>query len=162
MGELATATDWEAMRSLAAVLSAVCAIVAATVSVMLYRKARSSDLGSKIEVGDKSVREHADKTVAAMREANAAAIAKIEATCAHLTEQVDEVCDSVARIEARQENEEQHVLRPVDLGKVHDRINKVAEELAATRAQSTTETKMLYEQLKVIQQILMQSMRPNT
>lgn len=153
------ATDWEAVRSLAAVLSALCAVIAAVVAVMVYRKARSSDLGARIEHGDKSSKDHTDKAVEAMRTANNAALSEIKTNVNVMGQQLHELQDSMARVEARQENEEQHVLRPVDLGKVHERINKVAEELAATRAQSHTETKMLSEQLRVIQGILMQQMR---
>lgn len=147
--------DWEAVRSTASVISALCAIVAALVSVAVYRKARSSDLGARIETGDKSVKAHADSELSAMRTANAQAIAKIEDTCTEMRDELTEVGKTIARIEAHQETESDHVLRPVDLGKIHEKINSVALEVAAVRAQSQTETRMLSEQLKVIQNMLL-------
>jgi septal ring factor EnvC (AmiA/AmiB activator) len=139
--------EWEAIRSFAAVISAVCAIVAAGVSVAVWRKARSSDLGTKIESGDKAIKAHADQ-----------AIGKLEETVVELEDKLGEFGAAIARIEAHQETEGAHVLRPRDLGAIHEKINVVAHELAATRAQSQTETRMLSEQLRVIQDMLMKRM----
>lgn len=139
--------EWEAVRSLAAVISAICAIVAAGVSVAVWRKARSSDLGSKIESGDKAIKAHADQ-----------AIGKLEDSITELDDKLGEFGEAIARIEAHQETEGEHVLRPRDLGKIHEKINSVAQELSAVRAQSQTETRMLSEQLRVIQQLLMKRM----
>lgn len=139
--------DWEGLRSLAAVVSALCAIVAAGVSVAVWRKARSSDLGSKIESGDKAIKDHADK-----------GLGRQEESIVEIREQLAEFGEAIARIEAHQETETAHVLRPRDLGQIHEKINTVAHELAATRAQSQTETRMLSEQLRVMQDLLMKRM----
>lgn len=61
------------------------------------------------------------------------------------------------RIETRVQNEREYTLRPKDLGAIHTRINKLAEELAASRAQMSTETRMLSEQLRVLQKLLQRS-----
>ncbi len=104
--------DWGAWLTLAAVVSAACAIVAAAVSVGIWRRGADD-------------------------RAQVAALARV-----------------VARIEMHQESEDKHVLRPRDLGAIHERINRVAEELAATRAQASTETRMLSEQLSIVQRLL--------
>lgn len=139
--------EWEAVRSFAAVISALCAIVAAGVSVAVWRKARHSDLGSKIESGDKAIKDHADR-----------GLGRVEESITEVREQLGEFGEAIARIESHQEAETAHVLRPRDLGQIHEKINVVATELAAVRAQSQTETRMLSEQLRVIQQMLMKRM----
>jgi hypothetical protein len=124
-------------------IAALCAVVAAAVCVLIWRSARSGDMGTKIDAGDRAVKEHADRALGQIRES------------------LDDVRDAVARIEVHQESEEKHVLRPRDLGAIHDRVNRVAEELAATRAQSTAENKMLSEQLRILQNLVQQQSYTN-
>lgn len=137
--------DWESLRSLASVLSACCAVIAATVSVLIWRKARSSDLGQKIDEGDRGVKAHADAALNALRN-----------EVGGVSNNLDDMRDAIARIETHQASEEKHVLRPRDLGAIHEKVNRVAEELAATRAQSSVETRMLSEQLRVLQNLVQQ------
>ena len=132
--------DW---NSVVAALSAVCAVIAAAVSLAVWRRARSSD--SRIADGDRSVREHADRSLHQLRE-----------QLDQVSESQDEIRGAVARIEAHQESEEKHVLRPRDLGAIHEKVNRVAEEQAATRAQVHSETRMLSEQLRVLQNLVQQ------
>lgn len=140
--------DWGLLVLIAAaLLSAVCAVIAALVSLAVWRKARSGDLAARIDDGDAAVREHADRELAAIRR-----------SVGDVCESMDEVRGAVARIEARQESEEKHVLRPRDLGAIHEKVNRVAEELAAVRAQGHAETRMLSEQLRVLQQLVQQGL----
>lgn len=125
--------DWV---SVAAVVSAVCAVIAAAVSVWIWRSLRSGDIGRQIHEGDTAVRTHVDRTIGA------------------IAGQLSGVRDAVARMEARQATEEKHVLRPRDLNAIHDRMNKLAEEAASSRAQATTETRMIGEQLRVLQRLI--------
>jgi len=71
-----------------------------------------------------------------------------------ISEQVAEMRSAVERIETVVETEEKHILRPRDLGAIHEKINRVAEDLAAARAQSNTQTKMLNEQLRLLQRLV--------
>lgn len=123
MGELIT---WEVWRSMAAVVSALCAIIAATVSVAVWRKARVSDLAARIDDGDA---------------ANSEAIEEMRGD-------LHQVQTAVAQIQV----DTGHMLRPRDLGKVHEKINAVAENTAETRAHVSA----LREQLNVIQKLLME------
>lgn len=125
---------WEALRSLAAVVSAMCAVVAACISGAIWRKARSSDLGQRIADGDKSVREFAEKKLN------------------ELADSVGEVQDSVARLESMQEVEIRNMVSHKDLSDLHEKINRVAIDAAATRATNTS----INEQLRVIQNFMLQ------
>ena len=121
---------WEAWRSVAAIVSAMCAIVAATVSVAVWRKARASDLGSRIDDGDAKARAHVDRSVDELRRTTAEQVGEIRQTVDHMAEQLDGVRQQAARIEA----DTGHMLRPRDLGRIHEKINVVAQDSAATRA----------------------------
>lgn len=118
---------------MAAVVSALCALIAAGVSVAVLRKARSSDLGKKIEDGDKSVRQYAEKVSEEFREA------------------LDEVKEGLSRVETLQESEARHMVRHGDLSKLHEKINRVAEDTAATREAN----RAINEQLRIIQNHLL-------
>lgn len=124
MDELVT---WEGWRSLAAMISALCAIIAATVSVAVWRKARVSDLADRIDDGDAQ---------------NASAIEE-------LRDDVHKVQTAVAQIQV----DTGHMLRPRDLGRVHEKINAVAENTAETRAHVNA----LREQVNVIHRLLMEA-----
>ena len=125
--------SWEALRTMAAVISALCALIAAGVSLAVWRKARSSDLGKKIEDGDKSVRQYAERVSEEFREA------------------LEQVQEGLARVETLQETEAKHMVRHNDLSRIHDKINRVAEDSAATREA----VRGVNEQLRIIQQHLL-------
>ena len=71
-----------------------------------------------------------------------------------IRDRVGEMGDTLARIETRQAEDEKHVLRARDLGAIHEKINRLAEDLAATRAQSTTQSQMIGEQLRLLQRLV--------
>jgi hypothetical protein len=66
--------------------------------------------------------------------------------------------DSIARLQTQQASEAQHGLKLRDLSPVHEKINRVAEDLAATRAQATTQAQMLGEQLRLLQRLAQDSL----
>lgn len=130
--DLQTAVAW------AAIVSAVCAVTAAVVSIKAWRKTESKDLSAKIEKGDRAARLHADESSREIRK--------------ELTTQsrrLAELEDGVARIEQQQS----HNLTARDLGPMHEKINRVAENLAA----NTASTNAMREQLRVMQEHLMRS-----
>lgn len=128
--------QWGDLQALAAIVSSICAIVAATVSVLIWRKSRSTDLSERIDNGDRAIRKHADKS-----------IGEIKTQLDAIGERVGDMEDGVARIEASA----QHHLTARDLGLVHEKINRVAESIAS----NTATTNAMREQLRVIQEHLM-------
>lgn len=137
--------DWV---SVAAIVSATCAVVAAAVSLWVWRQLRHGDIGQQIAAGDAAVKAHADES-----------LDEIRVSVAAVDRNLVDVGEAIARIEARQAVEEQHVLRPRDLGAMHEKINRVSEDLAATRAQTTTQTQMLGEQLRLLQRLVQDNLR---
>lgn len=131
--------DGGTLLSIAAVVSACCAILAAWVSLAVWRQARTGDYSRLISDGDARVKAHADAAYADLRET------------------VDDMRDTLGRIESHQTADEKHVLRPRDLMPLHEKINRVAEDVAAIRAQATTETRMLSEQLRILQRLVQES-----
>lgn len=127
---------WSEWQAAAAIVSSICAIVAATVSVMVWRKARSGDLAAKIDDGDKATRKHVDKS-----------ISDIKAEQAHQSKRMSDVEDGIARIEVATQSH----LTARDLGPMHEKINALAKETAATGAT----TKAIHEQVRMIQNLLM-------
>jgi len=125
--------DWV---SIAAIVASACAVVAAVVCVAMYRRVRSVDVVRRINEGDAEIKRHA------------------EAALDELAARIDDMGDALKRIEAHQTSEEKYVLRPRDLGAIQDKINHVAEDLAATRAQTTTQTQMIVEQLRLLQKLV--------
>lgn len=121
---------WEALKAWASIISAICAMVAAAVSVAVWRKARVSDLGARIEGGDREIKAHVDRSVSDVRRANSSAIQGILETVKELQEQSEATATAVARIET----DCVHMLRPRDLGRLHEKINAVATDSASTRA----------------------------
>ncbi len=132
--------DWV---SAAAMVSAVCAVIAAAVSVWVWRQLRASDLVERIAEGDAAVKQHADLALEAIRSSVAAVGASL-----------GDVAETIARIETHQAADQAHVLRPRDLAAIQEKINRVSEDLAATRAQTTTQTQMLGEQLRLLQRLV--------
>lgn len=129
--------DWNSLNGAAAVVSAICAVIAATVSVLVFLKARSGDFSSKIERGDMAQKKHTDRQVT-----------QINSKLNQQDERMGEIEDSLARIEQQQ----QHNLTARDLGPLHEKINSVALQLAA----NTAATKASGEQLGVIHRLLME------
>lgn len=128
--------QWNDLQAAAAVISSICAIVAATVSVLVWRKSRSNDLSAKIDDGDKATRKHTDQVNRDIRQ-----------ELRQQTGRLGELEDSVARIEQQQA----HTLTARDLSAVHEKINRVAEQISANSAM----TQAMREQLRVIQEHLM-------
>lgn len=130
--------DWNGLlNGSAAVVSAICAVIAATVSVLVFLKARSGDFSSKIERGDMAQKKHTDR-----------AVTHIHSKLSQQDERMGEIEDSLARIEQQQS----HNLTAKDLGPLHEKINGVALQLAA----NTSETRASREQLSVIYRLLME------
>lgn len=127
---------WDDLQAAAAVVSSICAIVAATVSVLIWRKSRSSDLSARIDSGDRATRKHVDRS-----------ISDIKAEQTHMSKRMADVEDGIARIEVAQQSH----LTARDLGAVHEKINALAKEQAATSAT----TKAIHEQVRMIQNLLM-------
>lgn len=128
------------LQAVASVISAICAVVAAGVSLMVWRKARSNDLADRIDDGDKAIRKHADRSMGEIK-------SRLDAQ----TERIGELEETMARIV----QQSAHTLTARDLGSVHDKINRVAEQVAA----STALTQAMREQLRVIQEHLMRGER---
>ena len=120
---MGTSFDWDAV-SIAAIVAAVCCVVCAVICIGIWRKFGATNFDKQITAGDSSVRAYAEAELAAIR-------------------------DSIARIEQRQETEAEHVLRPRDLGRVHDKINAVALDVAGMRS----DYRGITEQLKLLQRL---------
>jgi hypothetical protein len=134
--------NWDQQLMLfSTIVAAICAVIAAAVSVGVWSKARSSN--QRITEGDAIVRAHVDRSLGSLR----ASIHEVKSG-------MDAMEQLVARIATRQETDKENVLRPRDLGVIHEKINRVAEQLAETRAQAHTETRLLNEQLKVLQRLI--------
>ncbi|URX63267.1 hypothetical protein KR767_04140 [Luteibacter anthropi] len=131
---------WSDLQAIAAMVSASCSIVAATVAVMVYRKARATDLSAQITQGDRALRKHTDKT-----------IGEVKAQLVDTNERLANVEEGVARIEESRK----HFLIGRDLGPIHEKINDVAKHVAANQATSNA----LREQLGVIHELLLRRER---
>ncbi|HEY4145181.1 hypothetical protein [Pinirhizobacter sp.] len=131
---------WNDLQPIAAMVSAVCSIVAATVAVTVYRKSQASDLSTKIAQGDRVIRKHTDR-----------AIGEVKNQLVSANHRLAEMEDGVARIEESQK----HFLVGKDLGPLHEKINGVSNQVAATAATSNA----LKEQLGVIHELLLRGNR---
>lgn len=136
-----TSTDWEAIRSIASVISAASAITAAGVSMAVWRKARRADLTGQITAGDRQLRKHTDK-----------AISEVRNTVSTLDDRMSAIEDSLARISQDQDR----YLQARDLGPIHEKINGVALEVAG----NTAATRGMREQLAIIHELLIRGVRP--
>lgn len=130
---------WAEMQVTLMVFSAVCAVVAAAVSVVVLWRARR-DLSVRIHRGDRASREHTDR-----------AIAEVGRQMRGVEQRMGELEDGMARIETKQERH----LEAKDLSPLHDKINNVASQVAAGNAA----TQAMREQLRVIQEHLMRGNR---
>lgn len=136
------AVDWNATQLIVVMVCALCAVVSASVCVVIWRKLRTGDLGQQIAEGDARVKAHAEQLLGDIRE------------------DVDAVRNVVTRIESHQATEDRHLLRARDLSPLHEKFNGLAIEAAETRAQITAENRALAEQIKVLQG-LVQSLLTN-
>ena len=118
----------------------ICALVSTLVAVSVWRQMRSGELGQAILAGDQAVRAHADN-----------ALGEVHETIDELRGDVADIRGIVARIEAHQEAEEKHALRPRDLAPLQERINRLGEQQAEARGELTEVTRMLREQLRIFQ-----------
>jgi len=135
--------NWDAVQLLVAIVCALCAVISATVCLLIWRKAKTGDLGQQIADGDARVQAHAEQLLG------------------HIRDDVDAVRDAVARIESHQAADDKHVLRARDLSPLHEKINRVAIEVAETRSRTSAENRALGEQMKVLQG-LMQNLLTNS
>jgi hypothetical protein len=118
---------WDAL-SVAAVGMLICCMVCAVICVMIWSKFRKN-FSQQITAGDDAVRAHANA-------------------------ELEDIRESIARIEQRQETEAEHVLRPRDLGRIHEKINALALEGAARGAKSDAQNTAIAEQIKVLQRLV--------
>lgn len=141
------ADSWQAISSWAAMISALCAMVAATVSVAMYWKARANDHSSTIRDGDNAVKQHAEKSIGELRAATARSVQSIEGK----VDALGQIMAVVRQDMVRMEKDSDHVLRPRDLGKVHEKINVLAQQVAASDAKVSA----VAEQVNVIYNLMM-------
>jgi hypothetical protein len=119
----------------------VCAVVAICALILVWRQSATLDelreaideLRNAIAAGDKDTKAHTDRTVVELRESLA------------------DVRTIVSRIEGHQSQQDKHGLHARDLGPLHDKINRVAEQQAETRGELTEVARMLREQLRILQ-----------
>lgn len=130
----------EDLQAMAALISSGCAIIAATISVLVWRKARAGDLSKQITKGDSDAKRHIDRSIAGVNQ-----------RLSTMDTRMGEVEDGVARIEQQQ----LHNLTARDLGPMHEKINRLAENLAA----NTSTTNAMREQLRVVHEHLMRGER---
>ncbi|HRQ63896.1 MAG TPA: hypothetical protein PKZ76_03380 [Xanthomonadaceae bacterium] len=135
-------------HTLAAVISALCAVVAAIVSVLIYRRARGNDLVERITGGDREVREHVDVSVASVRTHSLGAVDEVRAAVHAIQAQVTSMSNSITSMQT----ESHHMLRARDLGKVHEKINAVAADVH----KSSAELGGLREQLNVMYKLMLE------
>jgi hypothetical protein len=131
--------EWTAIGNTAAVVSAICAVIAALIALAVYRQSRGNDLTGKIDEGDRATRAHAQQGIDGL----STQVGEIGAS-------LTEVRESVARIE----QEQTHHLTARNLGPIHDKVNQVAQDVASNRA----ETRAVSEQLRTIQNYLMKNL----
>jgi hypothetical protein len=124
------------VSAIAAVISAMCSVIAAGVSVAVFIKAKRGDFTKKIEKGDADARRHADQHAR-----------RIDRELVEQGDRIGSMENTLARIEQQQ----QHNLVGKDLSPLHEKINGVALQVAAV----TAEIRGTREQLVVIQRFLM-------
>lgn len=98
--------QWETIIGASAVVSALCAIIAALICIFLFRRSKSADyLGEQMRNGDENVRTHIESKVDHIRNA----VNRIESNQTRRESQIDELNKAMARIEERQRSEERHI-----------------------------------------------------
>jgi hypothetical protein len=84
---------------------------------------------------------------------------RIEENGLRREEQIDQMQDAIARIEASNEADEKHTLRPRDLGGMHEKINLIAQDLANVKGKQDAQYLALREQLTLLQHTFNRSLR---
>lgn len=111
-----------------------CAVICTAVAVFVWRQhATVAELRRAIGDGDQAVMKDVQEAVEELR-GDFGAVRAI-----------------VVRVEAHQATEQKHALTARDLGPLHDKINRVAEQQAETRGELTEVARMLREQLRILQ-----------
>jgi len=136
---------YESIIVTACVICAACAIISTVISVSISRGVRK-----QINDGDGAVRDHGERSLAEIRNT----VNRIEIGQTRREEQIGELQQSIARIRAASEVDDKHVLRLRDLGGVHDKINKLGNDMAELRGTTVAQHKALHEQLTVVQNTL--------
>jgi septal ring factor EnvC (AmiA/AmiB activator) len=133
------------------VLCALCALVVTVMCLWALRNLRT-----EIRSGDNSVKDHGDRELRQIRDA----VGRIEENQTRREEQIGEMQESIARIEASSEVDDRHVLRPRDLGGIHEKINTIALDVAGLKGKSDAQFNALREQLTLLQRTLTRTSRP--
>lgn len=136
-------STWQQVHTMAAVASAAIALLAFAFSWMAYRQSRHGDVAKAITDGDAQARAHTERHVEQMRAANSAAIAEIREKVNDIEDQLVEVRDSLARLETQQGADRDQMLRPRDLGAMHEKINTVSSRVAALEGVGQMTLKMV-------------------
>ncbi len=124
-----------------AVFCTTCSLLAAIAAVSMWRAMRSGELGRAIVAGDTAVKAHADERLDEIRG------------------ELGEIRGFMARIEAHQDSEEKHALRPRDLAPIHERLNRLGEQQAESRGELLAAVRALNEQLRILQNAQMTQVR---
>lgn len=112
----------------------VCAVVSTTVAIFVWRQQASvASLRTAIGDGDQAV------------------MGDMHTLMGDLREEVGDLRATLARIEAQQSSAEKHVLHARDLSPLHEKINRLAEQQAESRGELNEVTRMLREQLRILQ-----------
>jgi len=132
----------------ACVVSAICAVISALACIWIWRNVRE-----QIQDGDNDVKNHSERSLAEIR----GTVNRIEQHQVRRDDQITDLADSIARIEAAGEVDDKHTLRPRDLGTIHDKINLIAQDVANLRGQQTAQHNALREQLTLLQHSLVRA-----
>jgi len=129
----------------ACVLSAFCAMVSTMICVWMWHSVRE-----QIKHGDDGVKDHGERSLSEIR----GAVNRIEVNGIRREEQIDEMQEAIARIEATSEVDGKNVLRARDLGVIHEKVNTIAQSVAELRGQQAAQHNALREQLQLLQRSL--------
>ena len=101
----------------------------------------------QIKHGDDGVKDHGERSISEIRNA----VNRIEVNGIRREEQIDEMQEAIARIEASSEADDKHLLRPRDLGAIHEKVNLIAQDLANMKGKQDAQYNALREQLQIMQ-----------
>lgn len=138
-------SEMQVIVAVACVISAGCAIICMLICLWIWRS-----LHQEIEHGDNSVKDHGERSLLEIRNT----VRRIDEVQTRREEQMGELQEAIARVEASSEADDKHVLRPRDLGSIHDKINVVAQEVAGLKGKSDAQYNALREQLSLLQRTL--------
>lgn len=115
------------------VICVLCAVISTVVVLVMWNQQRPGDIQRHITEGDAAVRQHLD------------------AELSEVKEEVTAVREALVRMEERQRAEDRHALQRSDLEPLHVRTQRLAEQQAEMRGELTEVTRMLREQLRILQ-----------